>query len=301
MNQNPFRPRHALAAAAVIFIWGMNFYVIKIGLKGFPPILLGAVRFTMVAFPAVLFLPRPAIPFKWIAAYGLSISFAQFALLFSAIAAGMPAGLASLVLQSQAFFTVAISALVFGDKLRIGNLLGMLVAALGLYLLGRASLIDASHPVPLLGFLLTLCAALAWASGNVVSKKIGPTAALSLVAWGALVTIIPYFLLSFWVEGWPQIQASLTHIEMPSILTIAYLSFIASLIGYTLWGKLLVTLPTHKVAPLTLLVPVIGLSSCWVLLDEALHPSQIVGAGVVMLGLLINVFWEDLIGKLRAI
>ena len=300
MNKSRFSTRHALAAAAVIFIWGMNFYVIKIGLKGFPPILLGAVRFTMVAFPAVLFLPRPTIPFKWLAAYGLSISFAQFAFLFSAIAAGMPAGLASLVLQAQAFFTVAISAFVFGDKLRFGNLLGMLIAAFGLYLLGQASFSDATHPVPLIGFILTLCSALSWATGNVVSKKIGPTAALSLVAWGALVTVIPYFLLSFYIEGFTQIQASLTHIKLPSMLTIAYLSFIASLVGYTLWGKLLVALPTHLVAPLTLLVPVIGLSSCWVLLDEALHPSQILGAGVVMLGLVVNVFGQNLITKLRA-
>ena len=301
MNKSRFSTRHALAAAAVIFIWGMNFYVIKIGLKGFPPILLGAVRFTMVAFPAVLFLPRPKVPFKWLAAYGLSISFAQFAFLFSAIAAGMPAGLASLVLQAQAFFTVAISAVVFGDKLRFSNLLGMLIAAVGLYLLGRASLIDASHPVPLIGFVLTLCSALSWATGNVVSKKIGPTAALSLVAWGALVTVIPYFLLSFYVEGLEQIQASLAHIALPSILTIAYLSFIASLVGYTLWGKLLVALPTHMVAPLTLLVPVIGLSSCWLLLDEALHASQILGAGVVMLGLVVNVFGQNLMRRLRAI
>ncbi|MEB0138310.1 MULTISPECIES: EamA family transporter [unclassified Undibacterium] len=294
-------PRHLLTALTVIILWGMNFVVIKIGLKGIPPFLMGSLRFALVAFPAILFIPRPRVPLRLLIGYALAISLGQFAFLFSAMAVGMPAGLASLVLQAQAFFTVGFSALVFGDKLRASNLCGMLVAALGLLLLASASLSNATAPVSLPGFLLTLCAALSWAAGNVINKKIGPTAVLSLVSWSALVPILPFFALSWCFEGWPLIHSSLVNLSLPSALTIVYLAFAATLIGYTLWGKLLGALPTHLVAPLTLMVPVIGLTAAWLLLGEALSARQIGGALVIMLGLLINVFGQRLLQSVKTV
>jgi O-acetylserine/cysteine efflux transporter len=151
----------------------------------------------------------------------------------------------------------------------------------------------------LLGFALTICAAICWASGNVISKKIGPTAVLSLVAWSALVPVLPFFMLSVWFEGPDVITHSLSNLSLSSILTLVYLAFAATLIGYTLWGRLLASLPTHMVAPLTLMVPVVGLTAAWVLLDEALQTSQILGAAIVMCGLLINVFGQRLSEGMR--
>lgn len=301
MSKNVLSPRHIFTALIVVFLWGINFVVIKIGLKGVPPFLLGALRFMLVAFPAILFLPRPKVPLKLLLAYALTISLGQFAFLFSAMAVGMPAGLASLVLQAQAFFTVGLSALVFGDRLRASNLLGMLIASLGLLLLGSASLANSASQVTLLGFVLTLCAALSWASGNVINKKIGPTAVLSLVSWSALIPIIPFLLLSLLFEGAATIAHSLAHLSISSVLTVLYLAMAATLIGYTLWGRLLSSLPTHMVAPLTLLVPVVGLTAAWILLGEALQPRQILGAAIVMGGLLVNVFGTRVSGVLRRV
>jgi O-acetylserine/cysteine efflux transporter len=246
----------------------------------------------------VFFLPRPKVSLKLLIAYGLAISLGQFAFLFTAMAVGMPAGLASLVLQSQAFFTVGLSAVVFGERLRASNLLGMLIASAGLLLLGSVSIASSGSQVTLAGFMLTLCAAASWAIGNVVNKKIGPTAVLSLVAWGALIPIIPFFLLSLCFEGADAITHSLSNMGLPSVGAIIYLAAVATLIGYTLWGRLLAELPTHMVAPLTLLVPVVGLSSAWLLLGEALKPLQILGAVVVMCGLLVNVFGQRLLARL---
>lgn len=300
MPQHTLAPRQILMALLVIFLWGMNFVVIKIGLKGVPPLLLGALRFLLVAFPAVLFLPRPKVPLKWLLAYAATISLGQFAFLFSAMAVGMPAGLASLVLQAQAFFTVGLSAWVFGDRLRASNLLGMLVAGGGLALLGAASIGSSGSQATLAGFLLTLCAAFSWASGNVINKKIGPGAVLSLVAWSALLPVVPFLLLSLYFEGPAAIAYSLSHLAWQTVLAVLYLALAATLIGYTLWGRLLSTLPTHMVAPLTLLVPVVGLSAAWVLLGEALQPLQLAGAALVMCGLAINVFGTRLASRWRA-
>jgi O-acetylserine/cysteine efflux transporter len=288
-------------ALIVILLWGLNFVVIKVGLKEVPPFLLGALRFLLVAFPAILFLPRPKVALKWLLAYAMTISLGQFAFLFSAMSVGMPAGLASLVLQAQAFFTVGLSALVFGDKLRASNVSGMLVASIGLVLLGSASISASGSAVTLAGFALTLCAALSWSCGNVINKKIGPTSVLSMVAWSALIPIGPFLLLSFAFEGSAAISHSLTHLSLSSLLAIAYLALAATLIGYSLWGHLLSSLPTHMVAPLTLLVPVIGLSAAWLLLGEALAPLQIIGAAIVMLGLLINVFGGRVLAQWRRV
>lgn len=301
MSKNVLTTRHLITALIVVCLWGMNFVVIKIGLKGIPPFLMGALRFMLVAFPAILFLPRPKVPFKLLVAYALTISLGQFAFLFSAMAVGMPAGLASLVLQAQAFFTVGLSAIVFGDKLRASNLIGMLIASAGLILLGSASIASSGSQVSLLGFVLTICAAFSWASGNVINKKIGPTAVLSLVSWSALIPIIPFVLLSLIFEGPDVIAHSLSNMSLSSALTIVYLALAATLIGYTLWGRLLSSLPTHMVAPLTLMVPVIGLTAAWILLGEALRPLQIVGALIVMCGLLINVFGACLLERTRVL
>ncbi|MEJ7137091.1 EamA family transporter [Amphibiibacter pelophylacis] len=280
-------PRQLLLALIVVVLWGLNFVVVKLGLQGVPPLLLAALRFVLVAFPAVLFVPRPPVAWRWLLAYGLTISFGQFALLFSALALGMPSGLASLVLQSQAFFTLGLSVLWLGERIRPLQLAGLAVAVVGLLLISEGSL-QGGHPVPLIGLLLTLGAAAMWGTGNIVTKKIGPVPVLGLVVWGALVPIGPFVLLSLLLEGPTAIAHSLTHLSLGSVGVVIYLALAATLIGYSLWGRLLGELPTASVAPLTLLVPVIGLSAGWVVLDEALRPLQIAGAGVVMAGLVIN-------------
>lgn len=282
-----------LLALAIIVVWGVNFVVIKVGLVGMPPMLLGTLRFCLVAFPAIFFIPRPRIPPRMLVAYGASISLGQFAFLFYAMAVGMPAGLASLVLQSQVFFTVAIAAFWLGEPLRWHNLAGMAIAAGGLALIGSAA---AHGPggMTAAGFLLTLCAALCWATGNIVSKKIGPVDLLGLVVWGALIPIVPFALLSLWFEGPARIADALTHVSGKGVFAVCYLAFAATLFGYTMWGRLLTRYAASKVAPLTLLVPVVGLLSAHLLLGEDLAAAQWVGAVVVMAGLLLNVFGNRL-------
>lgn len=285
-----------LAALVVIVAWGLNFVVIKQGLSEIPPLLLGALRFSLVAFPAVFFIKRPALPWRTILLYGLTISLGQFIFLFTAMYVGMPAGLASLVLQSQAFFTVLMAALFLGEKVRRHNILGMAVAVAGL---GFIELSAAPGSVPILGFVLTLLAALSWAAGNIVTKGTGKIDMLGLVVWGALVPPVPFLILSWIFEGSQLMQASLAGITYVGVLAVFYLAMIATIVGYVLWGRLLSRHPASKVAPLSLLVPVVGLlSSAW-FLDERLAAIQWLGGAIVMLGLVINVFGLQLWGRLR--
>nr|WP_269137860.1 EamA family transporter [Pseudomonas sp. MMS21 TM103] len=284
-----------LLALVVIIVWGLNFVVIKIGLHDMPPMLLGALRFMLAAFPAVLFIKRPQIPLRWLLLYGLTISLGQFAFLFYAMSVGMPAGLASLVLQSQAFFTLLFAALFLGERLRLANLFGLLVAAAGLLLIG----LQGDRLMTLAGFFLTIGAASMWALGNIVTRKLGKVNLVGLVVWGSLVPPLPFLALSWLVEGPEAIEAALRGISLDSILVLIYLAFGATILGYGLWSRLLSRYPVSQVAPFSLLVPVVGLTSSALLLDERLGALQVLGALLVMLGLLINVCGGWLYGRLR--
>ncbi|WP_322050961.1 EamA family transporter [Paraburkholderia bannensis] len=285
-------PKDLLLALVVVLAWGVNFVVIKVGLHGVPPLLLGALRFTLAAFPAMLFVKRPKLPLRWLLAYGATISFGQFAFLFTAMYVGMPAGLASVVLQAQAFFTLVFAVFFLGERFRAQNVIGLLIAAGGLALIGlQSSAGGASAQVmTVAGFVLTLCAACMWALGNIVTKKVGKIDLVGLVVWGSLIPPLPFFVLSYVMEGPQRIEAALTSIGMASIGAIVYLAFIATILGYSLWSRLLSKYPASQVAPFSLLVPIVGLASAALLLGERLTAAQVGGAALVMAGLVVNVF-----------
>lgn len=284
--------KDGLLALLVVLAWGVNFVVIKLGLHNMPPLLLAGLRFVLVAFPALLLVARPKVPLRLLLGYGLTISFCQFALLFGALSVGMPAGLASLVLQAQAFFTILLGAFVFGERLQGKQLVGIALAVLGILVLIEGSLSGAQ--VTMVGFMLTLGASLSWACGNIFNKKImqlpQPPAAMSLVVWSALVPIVPFLIASLIVDGPAVILRSLVEIDLQTVLSLCYLSFVATIIGYGIWGTLLGRYETWRVAPLSLLVPVVGLASAALLLGETLTVMQLLGAVLIMAGLYINVF-----------
>ena len=288
-------PKDLLLALLVIVVWGLNFVVIKVGLHGMPPMLMGALRFMLAAFPAILFVRRPQVPLRWMLAYGMTISVGQFAFLFYAMYVGMPAGLASLVLQSQAFFTLFFAALFLGERLRRSNLFGLLVAASGLVLIG----LQGGQAMTLAGFALTIAAASMWALGNVVTRKLGRVNLVGLVVWGSLIPPLPFLALSLWLEGPELIGQSLRTLSLDSLLVLAYLAFGATILGYGLWSRLLSRYPASQVAPFSLLVPVVGISSSALLLGERLGSLQMVGAALVMAGLLINVWGGRLLDGWR--
>lgn len=250
--------KDGVLALLVVVVWGLNFVVIKVGLHNMPPLMLAGLRFMLVAFPAIFFVTRPKVPLNLLLGYGLTISFAQFAFLFCAINFGMPAGLASLVLQAQAFFTIVLGAFTFGERLHGKQLAGIALAIFGVLVLIEDSL-NGQH-VAMLGFMLTLAAAFSWACGNIFNKKIMShatrPAVMSLVIWSALIPIIPFFVASLILDGSATMIHSLVTIDMTTILSLMYLAFVATIVGYGIWGTLLGRYETWRVAPLSLLVPV---------------------------------------------
>ncbi|WP_260515799.1 EamA family transporter [Serratia fonticola] len=283
-----------LLALFVVIAWGLNFVVIKVGLYGMPPFLLAGLRFALVMFPAILFVKPPNIPLRWMLAYGITISFGQFAFLFMAIKLGMPAGLASLVLQAQAFFTILLGALLLAEKLKWNHIAGIMIATVGMFMLASAGMAgQTTAGITLTTMMLTLAAALSWGLGNITNKVImrdRNVPIMSLVVWSTPVPVVLFFMCSWLFEGQALLIDSLVHIQGETILALIYLAFVASIMGYGIWGRLLSRYETWRVAPLTLLVPVIGILSAAWLLGERLSLQQMIGALVIIVGLLVNVF-----------
>ena len=276
---------HVLLALLVTLIWGVNFVIIKVGLHDFPPLLFCALRFALAALPLVFLRgPLPA-PFWRIVQIGVLLGVVKFGLLFVGMHLGMPAGLSSLVLQSQVFFTVLIAAAFLGERPSARALAGLALAAGGLLLIGLERPLGDS----LLAFALVMAAALAWAFSNIATKRSGASDMLRLISWVSLIPPLPLLVLSWIFEGPQAISTALTGISWEGMGALLYIAFLATTVGFGLWSFLLRRYPASQVTPFALAVPVSGLLAGWWLLGEALTTQDWLACALVFAGLAVTV------------
>ena len=277
-------PREIALAVIVAAIWGFNFVPMRWGVAEVPPLLLTGLRYFFAAVPAVFFVRRPAVGLKLLVAYGLAIGVCQFGLLFIALKLGMPAGLASIVMQLQAFFTVLLAVLLFGENLKPANIIGGAVAFAGIATIA-ADKIGSAALVPLL---ITIISALFWGTGNILAKRAGRIDMLSFVVWLSLVAPVPLFLLSLLIEGPEAVPFALAHISWVGAGSILFMAYAATIFGYAVWGMLLARHPANTVSAFSLLVPVAGLAAAAIFLRETVTPVEIAGSTLVLVGLVVN-------------
>ncbi|MBC8130769.1 MAG: EamA family transporter [Rhizobiaceae bacterium] len=281
-----FPLRHFVLALTVVAVWGTNFVIIKIGLDHLPPLFFGAARFLLASLPC-LFLPRPKVPIGQLAAYGLLIGSAQFGFLLIAMRGEISPGLASLVLQMQVFFTIGLAVLLTGERVR-----GFQYAALGIAVAGIciiAANTDATTSA--LGLGLVILAAASWAGGNIVAKRSGVTDMLPFVVWGSLFSAPPLFALSFLIEGFDAIRLGIATAEVATWAALIWQAVGNTLFGYAVWGWLLSRHPAALVTPMALLVPVFGMTTSAIVLQEALPAWKLLAAALVISGLAIGLVY----------
>jgi O-acetylserine/cysteine efflux transporter len=273
--------RHIALAVAVAVVWGVNFVVIHAGLGDFPPLLFAALRFALMAFPAVLFVRPPRVPWRWVLGVGAFIGAGQFGLLFVAMDQGMPAGLASLVVQLQAVFTIALAVAFLGERPRVGQLAGAAVALGGIAIIaaGRA------EGVPLVAVLLCVGSAACWGAGNICTRQAQAPDPIALLVWSSLVPPLPLTALALIFEGPSQLGDAFAHVSLGGVGALLYVVIGATAFGYGTWTFLMRHHPASQVAPFTLLVPVIGIAAAWIALDEVPTTVELIGAFVVLAGL----------------
>ena len=276
--------RHILLALLVVAIWGFNFVVIKLSVEALPPILAAALRFAAAAFPAVLFVKPPKAPAWIVVAFGLSFGVALYGFLNLGLAWGMPAGLSSLVLQTQAFFTMVMAFLLLGERPSRYQVIGAAIAFGGIAVIASERL----EVTSLLPLGMVILAAMSWGLANVITKKAGRVNAISFTVWGSLVAPLPLLLLSLLTEGWPAVSAALAGFSLSDAGLIAFLAYPATLLGGGIWSWLLGKHPVSVVAPFTLLVPITGLASGYLVLGETVTRIEIFGALLVIGGLIVT-------------
>jgi len=285
---------------AIVTLWGFSFVPIKIGLREIPPFAFAALRFFFAAVPLVFFIRRPQMPWRFVVAYGFAIGVCQFGLLFLGMKLGMPAGLASLVIQVQVFFTIGLGLLYLGDRLSPRNLVGAAIAAAGIALLA-AYKVTGGATSTFAGFLLVLVAALAWAVGNVVAKRAAgdhEPDMFALVVWSSLVPPLPLALLSYGFEGGAAAWDAIVHASALTWGCAVFLAWGATLFGFASWAGLMHRYPTGLISPFALLIPVSGLASGALFLGESLAAMQLAGVLLVLAGLAVNVYGARIKGWL---
>ena len=283
--------RHTLLALAIATIWGLTFVSIKIALQTLPPFALSGWRFFMAAIPLIFFVGGPQVAIGWLVLYALFIAIGQFAVLFIALNLGMPAGLMSLVVQTQVFFTIGLAVAFYGEAIQRWQIAGAVVASIGLIVIGVTKLQGGIG----LAFVLVLVAAFFWGAGNTIAKHVarqspsGRVSAMNFVAWSSLAAVPPLVVISLLTEPATALLLPLTQPDWALAFHLCVLAYAAQVFGYGLWSNLLTRYPAAAVSPFALWVPVAGMSATALAFGESLSRVQLVGAAVVMLGLIIAV------------
>lgn len=277
--------RAALLATLVALIWGFNFVVMKWGVTQVPPLLLLALRFALAAVPAILLVPRPAVPLRTIVAYGLTFGVVKFVALFFAFRLGMTAGVGSVLLQAQVFFTVLFAALLAGERPSHRQSAALALAAAGLGIIGWGS---ASGTIGVLPFALVVAAAAAWGGANMISKTAGRFDPLAFVVWTSAAAAPPLLALSLLFEGPAAIATALAAMTPLAWGAALYLAWPVTLLALAIWSWLLARYEAAVIAPYALLVPVFGLGSAWLVLGEVPGTMSLTGSAVIVAALALN-------------
>ena len=279
--------RDRFLALFVVVCWGLNFPATALALEHFPPFFLVALRFTIIAIPTLLFIPRPKVPLRWLLGVGLGIGTLQFAFLYLGMATGMPSGLASIVLQASAPFTVLIAGVWLRERITSRQAIGIAVAIVGLGVIA----FHRSQVAALLPVVLTLCGALGWAIGNVSSRKAKAPNALHLTLWMSVIPPLPMLAVSLWIEGPARIGDSLSTVftleALPAVLGLLYIVVVATIVGYGIWNGLLSRYPSSTVAPFSMLVPVVGVLASWAAFGELIDLTELLAGTAVVVGVLV--------------
>ncbi len=278
---------HQFLAFIVTLIWGTNFVFIKYGLEELPPFLFVAIRFFLVAFPLVFFMKRPKASWGLIAAYGLFIGLGQFGILFYAMQADVSPGLASLVVQTQVFFSIVFAIFLFKERIMLVQWLALVISFSGIALI---ALKLKGSDTTLLGLLLVLVAAMSWAMGNMVIKRVGKVDIIAFLAYSSLFAVPVLAALSLYFEGWMLIKSSIQSASMMSVYVVIWQTVGNTLIGYGIWNFLIGRYNAAVVMPWALLVPVSGMVASNMMLGESMPLWKVIAALLILSGLALNIY-----------
>ena len=290
------KPLHVVLAVLITAIWGVNFSVIKLGLATVDPFILAGIRFSLCALPAIFFIRKPDVPWRYIIGYGLVFGIGLWGVVNLGIKAGLSAGIASLVLQFSAFFTILLGGWVFKEALTRFQVLGMLIALAGLLCI--ISISDGS--VSLSGVLLVLVGAASWSVANIINKKASTRDVFGFLVWSSAFAPIPLFALDYAVNGSVGYTTLVNQIDTTAVLSILFQVYPNTLFAYWIWNSLLKTYPVSTVAPLSLLVPIFGMLGSVVVFNESVPLNKVLAVVLIVVGLAVGLYGQRIFNAIFA-
>ena len=278
--------KHLSLAVLVTLVWGVNFPITKLGLRAIDPFVLTGIRFALAALPLVFFIKRPAVKFSYVVAYGIIFGLGMWGVINYGIQVGVSPGIASLIIQLSVFFTMGWGFLLFKEKIRGAQMLGAVLALIGLA--GIISTQEGNHAV--LGVMLIVLSAVAWSVGNVIIKKSGVKEIFSFMVWASLIPPIPLFLTAWVMHGSAAFEGLQASLDLTAVLSILFQVYLATHFAYWGWNSLLKLYPVSTVAPLSLLIPVFGIASSMLILDERISTPNLISIGIIIVGLAVGLY-----------
>lgn len=278
--------KHLSLAVLVTLVWGVNFPITKLGLRAIDPFVLTGIRFALAALPLVFFIKRPAVKFSYVAAYGIIFGLGMWGVINYGIQVGVSPGIASLIIQLSVFFTMGWGFVLFKEKIRGAQMLGAVLALIGLA--GIISTQEGNHAV--LGVMLIVLSAVAWSVGNVIIKKSGVKEIFSFMVWASLIPPIPLFLTAWLIHGSAAFEGLQASLDLTAVLSILFQVYLATHFAYWGWNSLLKLYPVSTVAPLSLLIPVFGITSSMLILDERISTPNLISIGIIIVGLAVGLY-----------
>lgn len=284
-----------LIALLITAIWGVNFSIIKLGLITADPLILAGIRFTLCALPAVFFIKKPDTSWRYIIGYGLLFGIGLWGIVNLGIKAGVSAGIASLVLQFGAFFTMVLGAFLFHENLSKYQYIGIVVALLGL----TSIIFISDGSVTFIGLALVLCGAVVWGLVSIIIKKSDTKQVFSFLVWSSLFSPIPLFILSYLFNGPSGFTELAIHFNTTTLFSILFQVYPNTLFAYWVWNSLLTKYPVSVVAPLSLLVPIFGMLGSVMIFNESIPSGKIIAMVFIISGLIIGLYGKRLMGRLK--
>lgn len=278
--------KHLILAILVTLVWGVNFPITKLGLLSMEPFLLTGIRFTLAALPLVFFIPKPNIPFRYVVIYGFIFGLGMWGIINYGIEVGVHPGVASLLIQLSAFFTMGWGALLFKERLRATQLLGAVIAFVGLV----GILLSQGGGDATFGLVLVVLSAVSWSIGNVIIKLSGVKEIFSFMVWASLFPPIPLFIVSYWLHGAEPFTTLPEAINLMSVMSILFQVYLATHFSYWGWNSLLKLYPVSTVSPLSLLIPVFGLGSSILILGEQVSFVEALSISAIIAGLAFGLY-----------
>jgi O-acetylserine/cysteine efflux transporter len=276
------KPSDILLAVLVAVIWGLGFVASRLALDELSPALMTAMRFAIAALPC-LFVRRPNVPWSVLIAISATLFLGQFLAQSWAIAQGVPVGLASVIVQSQALFTVAFAVLAFREVPARMQIAGIGVAAIGLLMICGTVGFDFSVGA----FAVLMISPVSFAIGNLLLRQAREVPMFDLFAWLCLVPPLPLLALAFAVDGPRGTWLSLAHMSATGWISMMFVGAISTCIAYWLWGRLLRDHTAAQVVPFALLVPFVGAAASSAVFGETFGPLRLAGMVTVVGGIAI--------------